>query len=690
MAFGQYVNLDFDQIKTSIRDYLRANTNFTDYDFEGSNLSIIIDALAYNTYTTAYNTNMATNECFLDSATLRENVVSLARNIGYVPRSRRAARARISFVVDGLEDTSTLTLNSGIICNGAGNNTNFIFCIPESITIPVVNGVGQFDNIEIFEGNFVSQTFTVDTSLFNQRFILDNSFIDTSTLSVKVKPSETSSSTVTYQQINNIIGITSTSSSYLLQEIEDERYELIFGDNVIGKKLSNNNFIEVSYITTDGKDGNGASEFSFVGNITNQDGGAINPSLIGLVTTEEKSRDGDEIESISSIKYFAPRIYSSQYRAVTSSDYESVLGFIYPNVESVTAYGGEEMNPPRFGKVFISVKPRNGDFLSDQTKRDLIQKLKSYSVAGIVPEFIDLKYLYVELEVNAYYNPNLNDNVENLKTGVSNALTQYSRSIDINKFGGRFKYSKAVSLVDNVDSSITSNITLVKIRRNLIAEIGKFAQYEVCLGNHIHSQESAYNVISTGFTINGIVGTVYMADEVIDRETGRMFFFTYTEGGTPVVIKKNAGTVKYLIGEVLIDTVNITSTTIANNVVEIQAIPHSNDVVGLRDLYVKFDMSNTKINMVQDLIASGENTSGSRFVHIHSYYTPTFTRSSNSPVSTTTPLPSTAGTTSTTSTQSSTSGTYTSTMSTSSSTSSSPPVTSGGGGSSSGGGGGGY
>ena len=684
MAFGQYVNLDFDQIKTSIRDYLRANTNFTDYDFEGSNLSIIIDALAYNTYTTAYNTNMATNECFLDSATLRENVVSLARNIGYVPRSRRAARARISFVVDGLEDTSTLTLNSGIICNGAGNNTNFIFCIPESITIPVVNGVGEFDNIEIFEGNFVSQTFTVDTSLFNQRFILDNSFIDTSTLSVKVKPSETSSSTVTYQQINNIIGITSTSSSYLLQEIEDERYELIFGDNVIGKKLSNNNFIEVSYITTDGKDGNGASEFSFVGNITNQDGGAINPALIGLVTTEEKSRDGDEIESISSIKYFAPRIYSSQYRAVTSSDYESVLGFIYPNVESVTAYGGEEMNPPRFGKVFISVKPRNGDFLSDQTKRDLIQKLKSYSVAGIVPEFIDLKYLYVELEVNAYYNPNLNDNVENLKTGVSNALTQYSRSIDINKFGGRFKYSKAVSLVDNVDSSITSNITLVKIRRNLIAEIGKFAQYEVCLGNHIHSQESAYNVISTGFTINGIVGTVYMADEVIDRETGRMFFFTYTEGGTPTIVKKNAGTVKYLIGEVLIDTCNITSTVIANNVVEIQAIPHSNDVVGLRDLYIKFDMSNTTINMFQDLIASGENTSGSRFPHIHSYYTPTFTRQSNSPVSTTTTLlPSTATGTSVTST---TGGTYASTTTTSTTTTSTPSTSGGGGGSSSGGG----
>jgi len=340
MAFGQYTNLDFDQIKSSIRDYLRANTNFTDYDFEGSNLSIIIDALAYNTYTTAYNTNMAANECFLDSATLRENVVSLARNIGYVPRSRRSSRARISFTVDGLTETSTLTINAGIICNGSGDNTNYIFCIPEDITVPVVNGVGEFNNIEIYEGNFITQEFTVDTSLFNQKYILDNSFIDTSTIKVRVKPTSSSTSSVTYQQIDNIIGITSTSSSYLLQEVEDERYELIFGDNVIGKKLSNNNVITISYVTTDGRDGNGASEFSFVGNITNQDGGAINSSLIGLVSTDEKSRDGDEIESISSIKYFAPRIYSSQYRAVTASDYESVLGYIYPNVESVTAYGG--------------------------------------------------------------------------------------------------------------------------------------------------------------------------------------------------------------------------------------------------------------------------------------------------------------------------------------------------------------
>ena len=684
MAFGQYVNLDFDEIKVAIRDYLRANTNFTDYDFEGSNLSIIIDALAYNTYTTAYNTNMAVNECFLDSATLRENVVSLARNIGYVPRSRRSARAKVSFTVDGLLETSTLTLNSGIVCNGSGDNTNYIFCIPEDITVPVTNGVAQFQNIEIYEGNFVSQNFTVDTSLTNQRFILNNSFIDTSTISVKVKQSETATSSVTYKQIDNIIGITSTSSSYLLQEIEDERYELIFGDNVIGKKLANSNYVTVTYITSDGKEGNGASEFSFVGNITNQDGAAINADLIGLVSTEEKSRDGDDIESISSIKYYAPRIYSSQYRAVTSSDYESVLGYIYPNVESVTAYGGEEMSPPRFGKVFISVKPRNGDFLSDETKRELIQKLKSYAVAGIVPEFVDLKYLYVELRANPYYNPNLNDNPESLKTGISNALTQYSRSIDVNKFGGRFKYSKAVSLIDSVDSSITSNITLVIIRRNLRAVLGQFAQYEICFGNRFHTQESSYNVVSTGFTIEGVTGTVYLADEVINREKGRIFFFTYTEGGTPNIVKKNAGTVDYMHGEVLIDTVNILSTTVANDVIEIQAIPHSNDIVGLRDLYVKFDMTNTTINMVQDLIASGENTSGSRFVHTHSYYMPTFTRKSNSPVSTAAAiLPSTASSTATATTSS---GTYATSTTTSSTTPTTTTSSGGGGGSSSGGG----
>ena len=673
MAFGQYLNLDFDDIKTSIRDYLRANTNFTDYDFEGSNLSIIIDALAYNTYITAYNTNMAANESFLDSATLRENVVSLARNIGYVPRSRRAARARISFFVTGLTETVTLTLKAGLICNGAAANTSYIFSIPEDITVNVADGVARFENIEIFEGLLITQNFTVNTAQFNQRFILNNSFIDTSTLRVKVKTAESSSTSVVHKQIDNIIGINSTSSSFLLQEIEDERYELLFGDGVIGKKLSNENYITATYVTTAGRDGNGAAEFSFIGQLLDQDGGSVDAANISLVNTIEPSRDGDEIESISSIKYYAPRIYSSQYRAVTAADYEGVLAYVYPNVESVSAFGGEEMTPPRFGKVFISVKPRNGDYLSDFTKRDLVQKLKSYAVAGIVPEFIDLKYLYVELESFAYYNTNFADDPNRLKTAISNALTTYSRSIDVNKFGGRFKYSKSQTLIDGVDSSITSNITRVVMRRNLMAEIGKFAQYELCYGNQFHIAESAYNITSTGFRIEGVNDPVYMADEVIDKKQGRIFFFTYAEGGTPNIIKKNAGTVKYDIGEILIDTVNILSTNISNNVVEVQAIPHSNDVVGLRDLYVKFDMTNTSITMVQDIISSGENTSGSRFTRESSYNVPTYIRKSNSPIATsalTTVSSSASSTSSSSYTLSGTTATTTTTSTSSTSTSS--------------------
>jgi len=671
MAFGQYLNLDFDDIKTSIRDYLRANTNFTDYDFEGSNLSIIIDALAYNTYITAYNTNMAANESFLDSATLRENVVSLARNIGYVPRSRRAARARISFFVTGLTETVTLTLKAGLICNGAAANTSYIFSIPEDITVNVADGVARFENIEIFEGLLITQNFTVNTAQFNQRFILNNSFIDTSTLRVKVKTAESSSTSVVHKQIDNIIGINSTSSSFLLQEIEDERYELLFGDGVIGKKLNNENYITATYVTTAGRDGNGAAEFSFIGQLLDQDGGSVDAANISLVNTIEPSRDGDEIESISSIKYYAPRIYSSQYRAVTAADYEGVLAYVYPNVESVSAFGGEEMTPPRFGKVFISVKPRNGDYLSDFTKRDLVQKLKSYAVAGIVPEFIDLKYLYVELESFAYYNTNFADDPNRLKTAISNALTTYSRSIDVNKFGGRFKYSKSQTLIDGVDSSITSNITRVIMRRNLMAEIGKFAQYELCYGNQFHIAESAYNITSTGFRIEGVNDPVYMADEVIDKKQGRIFFFTYAEGGTPNIIKKNAGTVKYDIGEILIDTVNILSTNISNNVVEVQAIPHSNDVVGLRDLYVKFDMTNTSITMVQDIISSGENTSGSRFTRESSYNVPTYIRKSNSPIATSALTTVSSSASSTSSSSYTLSGTTTTTPTTSTTSTSS-------------------
>jgi len=625
MSFGQYANLDFDQIKTSIKDYLRSNSNFTDYDFEGSNLSVLVDTLAYNTYLTAYNTNLALNETFLDAAVLRENVVSLVRNIGYVPRSRRSAIAKVFFRINGLT-CLTATLKAGLSFSGTEDNTTFTFSIPEDITVNVINGVAKFTDIEIYEGTFAKTFFTVNKATFDQKFILPNSFVDTSTLRVILKPSINSQISVEYKQVDNILKVDSSSSVFLVQEVADERYELLFGDGIIGTELVNNNYIEASYIISSGRQGNGAASFSLVGVIYDENDNAISPSKISRVSTSQRASNGDEIESINSIKHYAPRIYSSQYRAVTASDYEAVIGYIYPNVDSVTAYGGEELSPPKYGKVYLSIKPRNGDNISESTKRSLLEKLKNYSVAGIVPEFTDAKYLNVEINSAVYYNTAKNNRPTELRSSIINSLNQYANSLDLNKFGGRFKYSKVQSLIDSVNYAITSNITSVIMRRDLNALIGNNTQYELCFGNKFHTPYDSYNIVSTSFKIINKTEDVYLADRKINSSKGEIFFFTYVSGGTPKIIKNNAGTVNYTTGEILIDTVNITATEVDNDIVQVQSMPESNDVIGLRDLYIKFDVGSSKISLIKDVISSGENTSGSRLTSQTSYATQTYVR----------------------------------------------------------------
>jgi len=634
MAFTQYTNLDFDQIKTSIKDYLRANSNFTDFDFDGSNLSVLIDTLAYNSYITAYNTNAVVNEVFIDSAVLRENVISLARNIGYVPRSKRASRALVSFLaeVPATSTTPTATLKAGIVATGSAEDVSYAFSIPEDISVTVSDYDGTtprfafFENIEIYEGSLVTTNFTVDTSVNDQKFVLPNPNIDTSTLIVKVKPSVNDSSSTRYKRLDNIIGINSTAYHYFLQEISGEKYEIIFGDDVIAKKLANNNYVECSYIVTSGPDSNGSSNFSFSGIIENSASNVITQNTGLEITVNQPSRNGDVIESINSIKYYAPRLYSSQYRAVSASDYEAIIPYIYPNAESVTAYGGEELNPPQYGNVFIVIKPRNGELLGDYTKREILSKLKSYSVAGIVPKFVDLKYLYVELESAIYYNSSFTSSSNDLLTKIQSALTTYASGIDVNKFGGRIKYSKIVSIIDNVDSAITSNITKVKIRRNLQVSIGQNAQYELCYGNSFHSRSEGYSIKSSGFSIFGNLDTLYLADQKISKTLGSLFFFKLDKIGNPSIVKANAGTVKYDIGEIIIDTVNITSTVISNNVIQIQAIPESNDVLGLKALYVQLNISSSKFEMIGDVISSGDNISGTRFTSTSSFINGLYTR----------------------------------------------------------------
>ena len=618
MPFTKFTNLDFDQIRTSIKDYLRANSNFTDFDFEGSNFSVLIDTLAYNTYINAFNANMVVNESFLDSATLRENVVSLARNIGYVPRSRNAAKATVSLSASTTSSSDTLTLQAGLVCVGTAENSNYIFSIPESITTTINSGTASFNNITIYQGTYLKKQFLVDGSL-DQRFILDNSFIDTSTIVVKVKGLSDSGEGREYSRVDNILNINKSSEIYLIQEVQDEKYELLFGDGYFGKKLENGAIITVSYIITDGEDGNGASNFSFSGRFLDSLANTVIPTNTISVTTVNSSANGSAIESIDSIKYFAPRIYASQHRAVTTRDYEAIIQQIYPNTESVSVVGGEELDPPEFGNVIISIKPKNGDFVSDFDKQTILTKLKDYALSGINQRITDLKVLYVEINSGVYYNSSQVSNVNALKTKVTSVLNTFAKA-NINQFGGRFKYSKLCQTIDNSDNAITSNITRVIIRRNLKALINQSAQYELCFGNKFHINKDGFNIKSTGFTLAGRIGTFYFTDVPGSDGKGVISIVKdINETGKYEVVVKSAGTVDYTKGEIILNTLNITSTAVANNIVEIQAFPESNDIIGLKDLYLSFSVADSTINMVKDTITSGEQISGVGYKVTSSY-----------------------------------------------------------------------
>jgi hypothetical protein len=629
MPFTKFTNLDFDQIKTSIKDYLRANSTFTDFDFEGSNFSVLIDTLAYNTYITAFNSNMVVNESFLDSATLRENVVSLARNIGYVPRSRTASKAQISFDVSTSTSSKTMTLQAGLVCVGNSNNTSYTFSVPENISTKVVDGVASFSAINIYQGTFLTKQFVVDGSL-DQRFILDNSYIDTSTIVVYTKGIADSGLGREYFMVDNILNIDSNSEIYLLQEVQDEKYQLLFGDGYFGKKLENGSVITVTYIVTDGKDGNGASNFSFSGSFRGSSDEIIIPSNVVTITTNQSSQNGGDIESIDSVKYFAPRVYESQYRAVTARDYESIIKKIYSDTESVAVVGGEELDPPEFGTVTISIKPKNGTYVSDFNKSLILSKLKQYSLSGINQKITDLKILYVEIDSSIYYNSSQTSGSDSLKTKVQSSLSNYASSVDMNKFGGRFKYSKVLQVIDNTDSSITSNITKIRVRRDLKVLTNQFAQYELCFGNKFHIDFKGFNIKSTGFKISTDPDTVYLTDVPNKTSTGELdgsgmgilSVVKTLPDGTNKVVVTSAGSVDYVKGEIRLGTVNIISTILANSIIEIQAYPESNDVVGLKDLYLTFDLSKSSINMVRDVIASGDDISGVAFSR--DYYTSSY------------------------------------------------------------------
>jgi len=628
MALVNFTNLDFDQIKTSIRDYLRSNSNFSDYDFEGSNLSIILDVLAYNTYISSYNANMISNEVFIDSATLRENVVSIARSIGYTPRSRTASKANISFFVDASitnapQKPLTLTIKKGIVATTSGsfNGTNYVYSIPDDITVPVINGIADFSNVDIYEGTYITETYTVNSLDPNQKFILNNANVDSSLIRVEVRDGSLGPRKK-YIQSNNILDINSESKIFFIQEIEDQRYEVLFGDGIFGKKLINENVVDISYIITNGESANGVSSFVFNGTLVDNNNFDVT-SGISLITSNISSSGGREIESIDSIKKYATRIYAAQNRAVTSSDYESIIPQIYPEAESVSVFGGEELDPPQYGKVFITIKPEGGFFVSNGVKDNIKEKLRKYSVAGIIPEILDLKYLSLEINSTIYYNNNNAPSSEYITNTVYNNIKKYANSSELNKYGARFKYSKFLKIIDDSHESITSNITTVQMRRDLRPVLNSLATYEICFGNQFHIKDIlGFNIKSSGFTVPGVAETVYITDiPNLDRITGTIVIFKLDSIDRYKIINANAGTINYQKGEINLDAINIDSTskTDGESIIQVSAVPESNDVIGLQDLYLNLNINDVILGVLSDKITSGDDPSGSTYTKTTSY-----------------------------------------------------------------------
>jgi len=636
MSLTNFTNLDFDQIKKSLKDYLQNNSDFTDYDFEGSNLSTILDVLAYNTYITSYNANMISNEVFIDSATLRENVVALARNIGYVPRSKKSSRTKINFSVN-LRSVSpsppNITLKKGPVAS-TGNqfrNQSFVFNIPEDKTVSIIDGIAVFDDLEIYEGTVIDQTFTYSSRNPFQKFILPNTGIDLDTLVVKVKPSSQSSVVTKYERHDNLFDndtgttVNGNSNIFFLQEVTSEQYELIFGDGIFGKKLQDGNVIEVSYIVTSGDSANGVNNFTYSGKLSYVRNSVeiVVTSGISFISSRLPSSGGENIEGVDSIRKYAPQIYATQNRALSANDYEILIpNKIYPETESISVFGGEELVPPQYGKVFISIKPRNGDFVPNLIKQNIKRDLKKYAVAGIVPEILDLKYLFIETNSKVYYNTNLAPNASFVSTKIQRDLTTYSESSELNKYGARFKYSKFLKVIDQSHESVTSNITTIEMRRDLRLATSETAEYAIDFGNQFHIRSmGGFNIRSSAFRVLNINADVYLYD-VPDAtgEKGQISLFSLNEGSSsPLIQRKNVGVINYKTGRITLDPINILSGKIKDNVdiLEISATPESNDIIGLQDLYLQLDTS--VVDMVVDQISSGIDPSGSTYTVATSY-----------------------------------------------------------------------
>ena len=596
-SYVQVSNLDFQEIKTALKEYLRSQSDFTSYDFEGSAMSVLLDTLAYNTYYTAFNTNMVVNELFLDSATLRDNVIALAKQLGYRPKSKVAPEAQVTFTATYPQTAPEVAvLQKGTGFTTVFNDTLYSYVTIEDQSTPVENGVAYFDNIPVYEGTLITSTFVVNTSLPSQRFVIQNPGVDTSTVRVKVFDSVQSTFYETYDYAENILDVNSQSKAFFLDEVEDERYELFFGDGVLGRKLENGNQIEVSYLVTNGPETNGAKSFTFNGVITDKFsniGYVYNANVNSAATVV--ANGGAGIESISKIKFNAPKYFSTQDRAVTANDYGSIVRQIYPAISDIIIFGGEEDDPPEYGKVKIVIKPESASFLSSTTKKDIVGKMKRYMVASVIPEIVDPSILYIEATSSIFYNSSLTtQKPEEIRNKVISGINSYLKDSTVEKFNGKFRYSKFVSTIDNSDRSINSNATSIMMRKDFYPQINSSSFYELCFQNEFDKDCDGPTMMSTGFKVTEFPSyTVYFED----RDGVIALYRLDSLTGEKITLNDSIGEVNYAKGEVMLYDLTIIQGSFSDNRIELRVKPLSNDINASRELYLDVDVAKSKFTV---------------------------------------------------------------------------------------------
>ena len=600
--------LDFEEIKESIKSYLRTRSEFTDYDFEGSTLSYLLDILAYNTYYSAFNANLAVNELFLSTSTIRDNVVNILKYFNYTPDSISASKAvvNINLIVPQIEDgeyPNTATLKAGSVLASRIDNESFIFSIVENVTVPVnsITGQATWNNLTVFEGQLLDYEYVVDKTDTTQRFVIPNENVDISTLKVYVRQSENSTVRNNYVKAQTIIDLDSKDRVYFLQEVEDLRYEVYFGDGVFGRESVDGEVVEFNYIQTQGSAANNAGSFSFTGTVVDAVGRDITSEA--TITVVSKSSGGVAAESLEKIKFKAPRQFSTQNRAVTSKDYENIFRQIYSDTDDVIAYGGEELDPPQYGKVYLAVKTKTGLNIDTNTKRNLVRSLKDYTIASIIPEVVDAKVLEVELRTTAYYDINTTNLSPNeIKNYVETAINGYINGESVKKFDGKFKYSKIQTAIDNAHPSITSNITKLRIRKCFAPSKGVASSYCIDFHQPINNEcHGISSLASSGFTTAeyGANTTVYLDEDGM----GNLRLFKLEES-EKVYVNETAGKINYTTGVVDINTITVLDTSISDQI-KLSVIPNSYDIISKFDVYLAVNGSECGIapviNVVPDI-----------------------------------------------------------------------------------------